>query len=189
MSVRSGVLAVLSLGPAYGLQLHAEIETRTARTGRINVGQIYSTLNRLVDARLVRPVEPDGGDHLPRYALTADGTSEVARWVVDSDAGDPDWAAMVEHVLLVASLPGVDPGILIDAYRATWSGRPPARETGTAERDAGAHRSAAAADQLLASAALAWLDGIETAVRRDELGSRPLSTERPRRGRRPSAIN
>lgn len=47
MSVRDGLLALLTLGPAYGLQLHAELLDRAAHRRRVNVGQIYSTLERL----------------------------------------------------------------------------------------------------------------------------------------------
>ena len=47
MSVRDGLLAILTLGPAYGSQLHAEFMGRAPHRKMVNVGQIYvSTSNR-----------------------------------------------------------------------------------------------------------------------------------------------
>ena len=53
MSVRDGLVAILTLGPAYGLQLHAELARRAPHRGPVNVGQIYSTLDRLSTQRLI----------------------------------------------------------------------------------------------------------------------------------------
>ena len=69
VSVRDCLLAIMSLGPQYGLQLHAELTTRAPHRAATNVGQIYSTLDRLVrDAK----VETGGqtADGLPLYQLT-----------------------------------------------------------------------------------------------------------------------
>jgi hypothetical protein len=41
MSVRDGLLSVLTLGPAYGLQMHAELASRAPHRKPVNVGQIY----------------------------------------------------------------------------------------------------------------------------------------------------
>ena len=47
MSVRHAVLALLSEGPKYGLQLRHEFEARTGEVWPLNVGQVYTTLQRL----------------------------------------------------------------------------------------------------------------------------------------------
>ena len=47
MSVRHAVLALLSEGPKYGLQLRHEFEGRTGEVWPLNVGQVYTTLQRL----------------------------------------------------------------------------------------------------------------------------------------------
>ena len=39
MSVRDGLLAVLSLGPAYGLQLHAEFTAPSARSTQLSTAR------------------------------------------------------------------------------------------------------------------------------------------------------
>ncbi len=47
MSVRHALLALLSGGPKYGLQLRQEFESRTGDVWPLNVGQVYTTLQRL----------------------------------------------------------------------------------------------------------------------------------------------
>ena len=47
MSVRHALLALLSEGPKYGLQLRQEFEARTGDVWPLNVGQVYTTLQRL----------------------------------------------------------------------------------------------------------------------------------------------
>ena len=72
MSVRNGLLAVLTLGPAYGAQLHAELGDRLGHRRTVNIGQVYATLERLGVQGLVRAagVTDDG---LPLYRITDDG--------------------------------------------------------------------------------------------------------------------
>ena len=43
VSVRHALLALLSEGPKYGLQLRQEFEARTGEVWPLNVGQVYST--------------------------------------------------------------------------------------------------------------------------------------------------
>ena len=47
MSVRHALLALLSDGPKYGLQLREEFEANTGQVWPLNVGQVYTTLQRL----------------------------------------------------------------------------------------------------------------------------------------------
>src|SRR6266851_4891752 len=47
MSIRHALLALLSEGPKYGLQLREEFEARTGEVWPLNVGQVYTTLQRL----------------------------------------------------------------------------------------------------------------------------------------------
>jgi hypothetical protein len=55
VSVRDGILAILSMGPAYGLQLHSELTSRAPHRKPVNVGQIYGTLDRLAKQGLIEP--------------------------------------------------------------------------------------------------------------------------------------
>jgi DNA-binding PadR family transcriptional regulator len=55
MSVRHAMLALLSEGPKYGLRLREEFEDRTGEVWPLNVGQVYTTLQRLERDGLVSP--------------------------------------------------------------------------------------------------------------------------------------
>ena len=87
MSVRHALLALLSEGPKYGLQLREEFEARTGEVWPLNVGQVYTTLQRLERDGLV---ESEGiGDDGPQkgFQITADGLAELAGWLHTPPAG------------------------------------------------------------------------------------------------------
>ena len=56
MSVRHALLALLSEGPKYGLQLREEFEANTGQVWPLNVGQVYTTLQRLERDGLVTAI-------------------------------------------------------------------------------------------------------------------------------------
>lgn len=183
MSVRSGLLVILTIGPAYGFQLHGELQSRTAGRRTVNVGQIYGTLDRLVTQGTVESAGSTD-DGLPLYRLTDAGRDEALSWLFDT--GSPvgeEWSDLVDRVLLASSLPDADALGLIADYRAHW--QRPRDEVATTGQD----RLAAAAASALARAALAWLDEAQAALAGDAAAAfrRELSQARPRRGRRPAA--
>jgi DNA-binding PadR family transcriptional regulator len=169
MPLRDSLLIVLTLGAAYGYQLHAEILDRTRRRAALNPGQVYSTLDRLGRDGLL---EQAGTTHdgLPLYELTDAGRVEAER-AVTAPRGR-DFPGMVEHLLLTASLPGNRAAALVTAYRAVWSEKP---ATGAIDVH---ERAARAADEQLSAAALRWLNTLP------QLEPWPLRTDRPRRGRK-----
>ena len=60
MSVRFGLLALLEAGPSHGYQLKADFEARTGGVWTVNVGQVYSTLQRLErDGLITREVHAE----------------------------------------------------------------------------------------------------------------------------------
>jgi DNA-binding PadR family transcriptional regulator len=79
MSIRHGLLALLSSGPRYGYQLRVEFEASTGATWPPNIGQVYTTLSRLERDGLVAP---GGADEQGRavYTITEAGREEVERW-------------------------------------------------------------------------------------------------------------
>ncbi len=66
MSVPHALLALLSEGPKYGLRLQSEFESRTGEVWPLNVGQVYTTLQRLERDGLV---ESDGDGERVAQAL------------------------------------------------------------------------------------------------------------------------
>lgn len=117
MSIRNGLLALLTHGPRYGYQLRAQFEEATGSTWPLNIGQVYSTLARLERDRLV---ESAGGDARGRtiYALTEAGRAEVARWfgtaVVNRDRPRDELAI---KLALAVTTPGVDVAAVVQTQR------------------------------------------------------------------------
>ncbi|MFD0851631.1 PadR family transcriptional regulator, partial [Actinomadura adrarensis] len=79
MSIRHGLLALLTQGPRYGYQLRAEFEASTGATWPLNIGQVYSTLSRLErDDLVVSSGADEDGRHV--YEITTAGEEDVRRW-------------------------------------------------------------------------------------------------------------
>ncbi|KQQ00757.1 MULTISPECIES: PadR family transcriptional regulator [unclassified Rathayibacter] len=180
MSVRDGLLALLTLGPAYGLQLHAELLDRAAHRRRVNVGQIYSTLERLRERGLVTGAGSTD-DGLPLHALTEVGRSEAIAWLAGEGASSAeDWDDVLDRILLASSLAGADLDAVLDAYASA----PP--DADIDPLDEHPQRRVAARAALVREEALRSL----LAAARDELSTgeaRGFALERPRRGRRAAA--
>ena len=118
MSVRHALLALLAEGPKYGLKLRQEFEERTGEVWPLNVGQVYTTLQRLERDGLV---ESDGvADEGPQksFRITAKGTDELADWLqTPPDLSSPPRDELVIKVLVAWRLAGVDVHDLIQVHR------------------------------------------------------------------------
>src|SRR6201984_2723567 len=118
MSVRHAMRALLSEGPKYGLQLREEFEGRTGEVWPLNVGQVYTTLQRLERHGLG---ESDGnGEDGPQKAfrITAEGERELAGWLrTPPDLSSPPRDELVMKVLVALRVPGTDPHEVIQAHR------------------------------------------------------------------------
>ena len=108
MSIRHGLLALLAQGPRYGYQLRAEFESSTGATWPLNIGQVYSTLNRLErDGLAVRVGADDEGRFV--YRITAAGEGEALRWFGTPVArGDRPRDELAVKLALAITAPGVD---------------------------------------------------------------------------------
>jgi DNA-binding PadR family transcriptional regulator len=117
MSVRHALLALLSEGPKYGLQLREEFEARTGEVWPLNVGQVYQTLQRLERDGLV---ESDDADEGPQkgFRITEDGAAELASWLrTPPDLASPPRDELVMKVLVAVRMPGTDVHDVIQVHR------------------------------------------------------------------------
>ena len=118
MSVRHALLALLSEGPKYGLQLREEFEARTGEVWPLNVGQVYTTLQRLERDGLV---ESDGdGDDGPQkgFRIPSDGVTELAGWLPPPPhLTSPPRDELVMKVLVALRVPGTDVHEVIQVHR------------------------------------------------------------------------
>ena len=108
MSVRQGLLVLLAEGDRHGYQLRQEFEQRTGGTWPINIGQVYTTLNRLQrDGLVVEAGRRDDGSVI--YHLTDPGREEATQWWrTPVDRGAPAREELAIKLALAVDSPGVD---------------------------------------------------------------------------------
>jgi DNA-binding PadR family transcriptional regulator len=119
MSVRHALLALLSEGPKYGLQLREEFEARTGEVWPLNVGQVYTTLQRLERDGLVESdtgAETDGPQK--GFRITTAGQQELAGWLrTPSEIASPPRDELVMKILMALRVPGTDVREVIQVHR------------------------------------------------------------------------
>ena len=193
MSIRQSLLAILDQGPCYGYQLRTEFDRRTGSTWPVNVGQIYSTLDRLERDGLVTKAEADADGQI-YYEITDAGSTEVADWlgspVVRAAAARDELAI---KLAIAVTLPGVDIAHVIQVQRAaTLSSLQEYTRTKAASDDPESAEELAwllVIDSLIfaAEAEVRWLDHSESRLARAAASGLatavPLNTAVPKRGR------
>ncbi|WP_370413738.1 PadR family transcriptional regulator [Streptomyces fradiae] len=117
MSIRHGLLALLERGPRYGSQLRTEFESRTGSTWPLNVGQVYTTLNRLErDGMVVQDGEDEAGHAL--YAITDHGRGELRSWFENPvDRTSPARDELAIKLAMAVGASGVDIRDVIQSQR------------------------------------------------------------------------
>src|SRR5712691_4094704 len=168
MSVPHALLALLSEGPKFGLQLREEFEARTGEVWPLNVGQVYKTLGRLERDGLA---ESDGNGDGPqkRFRITTAGEAELAAWLrTPPDLTTPPRDELVMKVLVAAAVPGVDVHEVIQAHRQYLVALMPQwtrLKDGDARTDLGL-ALAVDAELFRLDAVTRWLDAAESRLRR-----------------------
>ena len=118
MSVPHALLALLSEGPSFGLRLRQEFEARTGEVWPLNVGQVYTTLQRLERDGMVESDDADGEGPQKRYRITPKGTAELNDWLrTPPDTAPPPRDELVIKILVTLRLPGVDVHEVIQVHR------------------------------------------------------------------------
>lgn len=182
MAVRDALLSILLAGPAYGFQLHGELAARTGGRRVINVGQTYGTLDRLTARGLIEPAGATD-DGRPLHRITERGRDAALAWLhgVDAPVSDP-WDETVDRVLIAASLPGVAFDTVVARERERWTERRDLAGAAPTGASASLSNLAASLEAARAATLLDWIDGLAA----EPPQPFPISSERPRRGRRPA---
>jgi DNA-binding PadR family transcriptional regulator len=180
VSVRQGIVALLAEQPMHAYQLKQEFERRTGGTWPLNIGQVWTTLQRLVRDGLVEPA-PASGAEVEQFRLTGAGRAEAeAWWARPVERGAPARDELAIKVALAVTAPGVDVARVIQAQRTETlrSLRDYTRLVATA--GAGPSTAGASADQradiawtlvldslvFAAEAEVRWLDHVEARLAR-----------------------
>jgi len=119
MSIKYGLLALLERGPSHGYQLRADFDAATGAAWPLNVGQVYSTLDRLErDGLVVQDGEPDTEGRIA-YRISDAGHRELRAWFVSpvSAKGSPRDELAIKLALAV-TVSGVDVGSVIQQQRS-----------------------------------------------------------------------
>ena len=189
MTIRHALLAILDQGDCYGSQLRAEYDRRTGAVWSLNVGQIYTTLDRLERDGLVRTGKRDAQGHL-YYQITEAGRQDVAAWFttpMERSAADRD--DLATKVSLAVTLEGVDALTVVQVQHRSVEHRLAALRL---QRGPVGSGSAVLAAELIlealigaAEAELKWLAIAEQRISAAGPAGEamPLDTRTPRRGR------
>lgn len=177
MSVRLGILALLTEGPMYGARLRSEFEERTGGTWPLNVGQVYTTLARLERDGLVQSQEPDDEGRIG-YQITSEGVREVELWWTSPvPREESPRSELVIKLALAVTVPGVDVQQIVQHQRTASVNHlqdltrlkrgtptsPPGKDSG------GDLAWSLVLDHLIfsAEAELRWLDHVEGRLQRE----------------------
>jgi DNA-binding PadR family transcriptional regulator len=118
VSVPHALLALLSGGPKYGLRLQNEFESRTGEVWPLNVGQVYTTLQRLERDGLVETDDGDAERSQKRYRITREGDRELTDWLqTPPDLVPPPRDELVIKVLVALEVPGTDVHEILQVHR------------------------------------------------------------------------
>ena len=120
MAVREGLLALLRDGPRHGYQLKTEFEHATGGVWPLNVGQVYTTLDRLerdgfVELRIEQ--KPDGEQK--SYLITLAGVDELGKWWETVPTDDPPPRDELMLKVLMAIEQGRDHAMTVITHQRT----------------------------------------------------------------------
>lgn len=116
--MRHALLALLSEGPKYGMQLKEEYEGATGDAWPLNVGQVYTTLQRLKRDGLVESNDTGADERQRDYRITARGRNELEHWLATPPGAEPPPRdELTTKVLVALRVPGVDAHEVIQAHR------------------------------------------------------------------------
>lgn len=117
MGLKEGLLCLLVRGDAHGYQLKADLESTTGDTWQVNIGQVYTTLQRLERDGFVESTESNGDGRVV-YTITDLGREGAASWLaapVDLAAAGRDEISLKVLMAMVSGT--VDPRRVVERQR------------------------------------------------------------------------
>jgi DNA-binding PadR family transcriptional regulator len=192
MSVRHALLALLSEGPKYGLQLRQEFEAGTGEVWELNAGQVYTTLQRLERDGLV---EADGSSEdgpQKAFRITDSGVQELDAWLrAPSEAASPPRDELVIKVMVALRVEGIDVNEVVQVHRRQLA--EVMQQYTRLKEDAGDDDVSFAlvvdAQLFRLDALIRWLDAVDGRVKRQPTpASPPNAATAPERLRRRKAV-
>ena len=183
MSVPHALLALLSEGPKHGLRLQNEFEARTGEVWPLNVGQVYTTLQRLERDGLV---ETDGETERSRkrYRITSKGDRDLAEWLRrPTELIPPPRDELVIKVLVALQVPGTDVHEILQVHRrhVIETMQRYTQVKAAAREDDTALALVADAELFRLEAIVRWLDAADVRLRQRPTPAPAAATDTPQK--------
>src|SRR5437868_15311072 len=103
VSLKYGVLGLLAEEPLHGYEVKNRFEAMLGGTWEVNIGQVYTTLQRLERDGLVRPVGSRGDRGKLLYELLEPGRTALNAWLSAPDQGPQQLHEDIYVKLLLAT--------------------------------------------------------------------------------------
>ena len=103
MSLKYGVLGLLAEEPLHGYEVKNRFEAMLGGTWEVNIGQVYTTLQRLERDGLVRPVGGRGDRGKLLYELSSEGHQALEGWLAQPELGPQELHEDIYVKLLLAT--------------------------------------------------------------------------------------
>lgn len=118
MSVRYGLLALLDEAPSHGYNLKTAFERRTGGSWALNIGQVYTTIQRLERDGLVESMGGAPDDDRREYRITPTGRAQLATWFENPVVPEaPARDELTIKVLLAVAAGDIDVTTLLQRQR------------------------------------------------------------------------
>ena len=178
MTIPHAMLALLAEAPKFGLRLKEEFEERTGAIWPLNVGQVYTTLQRLERDGFVENTDDEGTKPSQKlYSLTATGRAELMSWLSTppADSSAPPRDEIVIKVMVALSVAEVDVIDVVQDHRRQAIESMQSLTRLKQSDDDLALVLVADAQLFRLEAVVRWLDSCETRLSRGGL-LRPIET-------------
>ena len=103
MSLKYGLLGLLVEEPLHGYEVKNRFEAMLGGTWEVNIGQVYTTLQRLERDGLVRPAGERGDRGKLLYEISDSGRKALNEWLAQPESGPQELREDIYVKLLLAA--------------------------------------------------------------------------------------
>ncbi|PRY35714.1 PadR family transcriptional regulator [Umezawaea tangerina] len=120
MSIGHSLLGLLRQEPRHGYDLKRAYDDHFGQGRVLPYGQVYATLSRLLKNGLIEEsgVRPGNGPDRKRYAITADGVTDVDQWLGRPEKPELYLQSTLYSKVVIALMAGLDASEVVDTQRA-----------------------------------------------------------------------
>ncbi|GIH02320.1 PadR family transcriptional regulator [Rhizocola hellebori] len=119
MTVSYALLGLLHEADRHGYDLKQSYDRMFGGTRPLRFGQVYRTLSQLQRDGLIAivGVEAGAGPDRKRYSITAEGVTDLERWLAEPEEPQPQLQTVLFQKVMLALLSGRSAGEYLDAQR------------------------------------------------------------------------